>query len=184
MSLLVFPYDTMMPVLAKVIFKGNAATFGYISSCVGLGAIAGSLFMASVKNTGKLKSILMMAIVILGIGLTVFSRISNLPFAVPFAVLIGFGSLMPMTACITIIQMEAAANMRGRMMSYTAMAFFGMIPLGSLLVGFVSQKIGAPLTMLVQGIAALGIAVVFFRLIIGDKEETKTAEPTQIAIKN
>jgi MFS family permease len=184
MSLLILPYDTMMPVFAKVIFKGNAATFGYISSFVGLGAILGSLFMASVKGIGKLKAILLMSIIALGTGLILFSRISNFPFAMPFAVVIGFGSLMPMTACITIIQMEAAINMRGRVMSYVAMAYFGMLPLGSLLVGSISQKISAPLTMLIQGIIAFGIAAVFFRLLITKKEKTIAGEPDAAPIKN
>jgi MFS family permease len=173
LSLLVLPYDMMMPIFAKVIFKGNAATFGYISSFGGLGAILGSLFMASVKNVSKLKVILLTGIAILGIGLIFFSRISYFPFAMPFAVIIGFGSLMPMTACITIIQMEAASNMRGRVMSYVAMAYFGMLPLGSLLIGTISQKLTAPTTMLCQGIMALIIVGVFskYLLIKPDKSE-------------
>jgi len=178
MSLLILPYDTMMPVFAKVIFKGNAATFGYISSFVGLGAILGSLFMASVKGVAKLKVIQLISIAMLGIGLIVFSHISNFPFAMPFAVIIGFGSLMPMTASITIIQMEAATHMRGRVMSYVAMAYFGMLPLGSLLVGSISQKISVQLTMFLQGIMAICIAAIFWRLLsIKKKKETISTEP-------
>ncbi len=165
MALLILPYDTMIPIFAKVIYRGNAATYGYISSFMGLGALAGSLLIASVKGIEKLKSILFTSIIVLGVGLILFSSISNFALAMPFAVLIGLGSLTPMTACITIVQMEAAANMRGRVMSYVAMAFFGMLPLGSLLVGFVSQKISAPSTMLIQGIAAIVIAFIFSRLL-------------------
>lgn len=177
MSLFILPYDTMMPVFAKVIFKGNAATFGYISSFVGLGAILGSLLMASVKGVGKLKKILLMSIVLLGIGLILFSRISSFPFAMPFAVMIGFGSLMPMTASITIIQMESAANMRGRVMSYIAMAYFGMLPIGSLLVGFISQKISVPLTMFIQGIMAIGVAAAFSKILGSKEKEVPLASP-------
>ncbi|MDB5110302.1 MAG: major facilitator superfamily 1, partial [Mucilaginibacter sp.] len=133
LSLLVFPYDTIVPVFAKVIFKGNAATFGYISSFMGLGAILGSLFFASLKNGTNLRVILLIGIAILGAGMIIFSRISYFPVAMPFAVLIGFGSLLPMTACITTIQVEAASHMRGRVMSFVAMSYFGMLPLGSLL---------------------------------------------------
>lgn len=165
MSFLILTYDTMIPVFAKVIFKGDAATYGYISSFMGLGAIAGSLLMASVKGIDKLKSTLIISIIVLGTGLILFSRISHFTFALPFAILIGLGSLTPMTASITIIQMEAAPNMRGRVMSYIAMGFFGMLPLGSLLIGFISQKISAPLTMLLQGITAIVIAIIFSRLL-------------------
>jgi predicted MFS family arabinose efflux permease len=165
LSLLVMPYDTIIPVFAKTIFKGNAATFGFIYSFIGVGAVSGSFFLASLKKGASLKIVLLASIVILGIGLIFFSRISYFPAAMPFAILIGFGSLTPMTVTITIIQIEGAAHMRGRVMSYVAMAFFGMIPLGSLLIGAVSQKISAPTAMLGEGILALIVAAIFSKLI-------------------
>jgi MFS family permease len=163
LSLLVLPYDTMIPVFAKVIFKGDAATFGYISSFMGLGAIGGTFILASAKKGANLKMVLLLGSAILSFGLIFFSMITYFPVAMVFAVMIGLGSLLPMTVSITIIQMEAAPNMRGRVMSYIAMGFFGMLPLGSLLVGTISQKIGAPATMLCQGMIGLVIVVVFSR---------------------
>jgi MFS family permease len=177
LSLLILPYDTIVPVFAKVIFKGNAATYGYISSFMGLGAIMGSLLFASMKKGTNLRVILLGSIAILGVGLILFSRISNFPFAMPFAVLIGFGSLLPMTACITAVQVEAAPHMRGRVMSYVAMAFFGTLPLGSLLIGTISQKITAPLTMLCQGIMALMIAAIFSKALRIDKTGNENKKP-------
>jgi len=173
LSLTVLPYDTIVPVFAKVVFGGNAATYGYISSFMGLGAIGGSLFFASLKKGTNLRRILLMSIVILSVGLIIFSRISNFPLAMPFAILIGFGSLMPMTASITTIQVEAASHMRGRVMSFMAMAFFGMLPFGSLLIGIISQKITAPLTMLCQGISGLVIAALFYKWLDTSKGNKK-----------
>ncbi|GLU52924.1 MFS transporter [Dyadobacter frigoris] len=173
LSLFVLPYDTMMPVFAKIIYKGDAATYGYISSFIGLGAIMGSLFMASIKEVSHLKLVLLVSVAILGAGLIFFSRIQYLPAAIPFAIVIGFGSLSPMTAGITIIQMQSAPEMRGRVMSYVAMAYFGMLPLGSLLVGMVSQKVSAPLTMFYQGILALIIAAIFSKYILKQFGETR-----------
>lgn len=165
LSLFVIPYDTMEPVFAKVIFKGNAATYGYLSGCIGLGALIGSFLLASAKKGTNFRMIMLMSIVVLGMGLILFSRMSHFALALPFAVILGLGSITPMSTSITIIQMEAATHMRGRVMSYVAMAYFGMLPLGSLLIGTVSQKIGAPLTMLCQGIIALLIAALFYKLI-------------------
>jgi len=51
--------------------------------------------------------------------------------------------------------------MRGRVISYFAMAFFGMQPLGSLLIGTVSQYLGAPNTILAEGLAAIVITLSF-----------------------
>ena len=63
--------------------------------------------------------------------------------------------------------------MRGRVMSFVAMAYFGMLPLGSLLIGAISQQIGAPNTMFWQGITSLIIAAVFFKFLNGDARKSK-----------
>jgi MFS family permease len=174
LSLLILPYDTMEPVFAKVIFKGNATTYGYISGCIGLGALVGSFLLASAKKGINFRMILLLSIAVLGTGLILFSRMNHFALALPFAVILGLGSITPMSTSITIIQMEAAPHMRGRVMSYVAMSYFGMLPLGSLLIGTVSQKIGAPLTMLCQGITAIFIAVLFYKL-IPNSNPTKTS---------
>jgi MFS family permease len=183
LSLLILPYNTLLPVFAKVIFKGNARTFGYITSFIGLGAIVSSLFLASLKKGTDLRSIALINIVLLGIGLIFFSHISYFPVALLFAILTGFGTMSQTTICITIIQVHADASMRGRMMSYVAMAYFGMLPLGSLLIGAISQRIGAPDAMLCQGIMAIVVAIVFFNFLKGDKmnkENTVQLEEAEI----
>lgn len=165
LSFIVLPYDTLIPIFAKDVFKGNAATFGYISSFMGLGAITGTLFLASLKKGANLKKVLFASCCVSGIGLILFSHTVYFPLAMLFAVIAGFGTMMQNTICITIIQMESAAPMRGRMMSYVALGYFGMLPLGSLMVGSISQQIGPADTMLCQGITAIVIASVFFRYI-------------------
>lgn len=172
-SLLVGPYDTLLPVYAKVIFKGDASTFGYINSFIGVGALGGTFFLASVKPGGDLKMILLISMIILGISLMLFSHMRYFPLAMLFAVLSGFGMMSLGTICITILQVEADVNMRGRVISFAAMAMFGMLPLGSVLVGVVSQKIGAPDTMLCQGIIALVIAAIFYKFLSGDRRAQK-----------
>ena len=46
MSLFVLPYNTLLPVFAKMIFHGDAATFGYINRFIGIGALSGAFFLA------------------------------------------------------------------------------------------------------------------------------------------
>ncbi|MBS1917440.1 MAG: MFS transporter [Bacteroidetes bacterium] len=162
LGLFVLSFDTLLPVFAKTVFKGDAATYGYISGYMGLGAIAATLFLASLKKGADLKIIIIFSSVVLGVGLILFSHISYFPLAMFFAVISGFGAMAQNTLCITIIQVESSPAMRGRMMSYVAFAYFGMLPLGSLLIGSVSQKIGAPNALLCQGIFSLAIIAVFF----------------------
>jgi ABC-type sulfate transport system permease component len=55
--------------------------------------------------------------------------------------------------------------MRGRVIGILLMALFGMAPLGSVLVGFVSQHIGAPATVFAQGIIGVVVALVFVKFL-------------------
>ncbi len=172
-SLLVLPYNTLLPVYAKVIFKGDAATFGYINSFIGLGAVAGSVFLASLKPEIDLKIVLLINSIIFGVSLILFSHISNFPLAMVFGVISGFGMMSQTTIFITIIQVESDKNMRGRVMSFVAMAYFGMLPIGSLLIGYVSQKIGAPNAIFYQGIIALIIVAIFSGFLRSDRKKNQ-----------
>lgn len=162
LCLLVIPYNTLLPVYAKIIFKGNAATFGYINSFIGLGAVIAAIYLASLKSSTNLKRVLFTNTIILGISLIVFSHLNIFPIAMAVAIICGFGTMSLIPICNTILQLEADEAMRGRVISFFAMAAFGMIPIGSLVIGMVSKYIGAPNSLLIQGIIALIIAISFY----------------------
>ncbi|KAF2335493.1 MFS transporter [Flavobacterium daemonense] len=164
LSLLVIPYNTLLPVYAKVIFKGNAATFGYINSFIGVGAVSAAIFLASLKSSTNLKKILFTNTILLGFSLIIFSHLNNFPIAMMVAIVCGFGTMSLIPICNTILQLESSEAMRGRVISFFAMAAFGMIPLGSLFIGAVSKYIGAPNSILLQGVMALLIALSFYVL--------------------
>jgi len=161
MSLLVLPFSTLLPVYAKVIFKGNATTFGLIDSFIGLGALSGAFFLASLKPGSDLRRILFINTLIFGGGLILFSHETYFPLALAFATMSGFGMMSQTTISNTIIQTTADPAMRGRVISFFAMSFFGMQPIGSLLIGFLSKYIGTPATLLSEGVCAIIIAITF-----------------------
>lgn len=164
-SLLVIPFSTLLPVYAKVIFRGDASTFGYLNSFIGLGAIAGTFFLASLRSHVNLKTVLMINLVLFGIGLMLFSHATVFPVALAFCTLAGFGMMSQTTLSNTLVQTSVSREMRGRAISYFAMAFFGMQPLGGLLIGTLSHYLGAPDTILIEGIAAVLIALSFLPFI-------------------
>jgi MFS family permease len=172
-SLMVLPYNTLLPVFAKVIFKGDAATFGYINSFIGLGAISGSIFLAALKKDADLKIVLLINSIVFGVSLLLFSYSNYFPVAMLCATISGFGMMSQTTIFMTIIQINSAKNMRGRVMSYVAMAYFGMLPLGSLLIGAISSKIGAPKTIFCEGIVAIIIVFCFANFLRSDQKNKK-----------
>jgi len=165
-SLFVLPYNTVLPVFAKVIFKGGASTFGYINSFVGVGAVCGTVFLASRKPGGNLRMILLISALVLGVGLICFSQVRIFPVAMVFAAMAGFGAMGQYTSTNIMVQSGSDPAMRGRAIGIMLMAIFGMAPLGALITGAVSERIGAPATVLGQGVIALIIAVVFSRFLL------------------
>ena len=71
----------------------------------------------------------------------------------------GIGLMVQMASSNTLLQNLVDDKMRGRVMSFFTMAFFGTAPLGSLLAGYVSDRVGGPATLFVAGLCFVGLAV-------------------------
>ena len=164
-SLFVLPFTTLIPVYAKDIFKGTASTFGIIDSMIGLGAFGGAIFLASLKPERNFRKILAINTMLFGIGLVLFSYMRIYLAALLCATLAGFGMMSQITISNTLIQTTVKSSMRGRMISFYAMAFFGMQPLGGLIIGLVSQRIGVRGTVLAEGCIAILIGMLHFRFL-------------------
>jgi MFS family permease len=162
-SLFVLPFSTLIPVYAKDIFHGTASTFGVIDSVIGLGAFSGAIFLASLKPGTNLRKILAVNTFVFGCGLALFSHMPYYPLALVFAAVAAFGMMSQITISNTLIQTAVDPAMRGRVISIYAMAFFGMQPLGGLVIGFISQRIGVENTVLAEGLIALVIGVFHVR---------------------
>src|SRR6185312_9460411 len=186
LSLLVIPFSTLLPIYAKVIFHGNAATFGLIDSFIGLGAISGALYLTGqdASNDAERRRVLRSRTLIFAIGLILFSYTPWFPLAMFFAVIAGFGMMGQTTMINTIIQTTAAPEMRGRVISYFAMSYFGMMPVGSLLIGGIAQFAGAQPTLLGSGIIALIILGVAWKFLSAPAKTDGADEATQILTTN
>lgn len=165
-GLLILPYDTLIPVYAKEIFKGNAQTYGYISGFIGAGAVLGTVLLASFKKGTSMRKFLILSTIVLSVGLIGFSYTTNFYVSMFFATVMGFGGVTQFTTCNIIVQSEVIPEMRSRAISILLTAIFGMLPLGSLLIGYISEKINAPRTLLIEGIIGLLIALVFRKLLL------------------
>ncbi len=168
-SLLVLPFSTLIPYYARDVFHGTARTFGVIDSFIGLGAFSGAIFLASLKTGTDLRRILFINTLVFGAGLILFSHEHTYALALIFVTIAGFGMMSQITVSNTLIQTTVAPKMRGRVISYYAMAFFGMQPLGGLLVGSISKWIGTTDTLMGQGCAALLLGLLHWRFLHKEK---------------
>jgi len=162
-SLMGMPYTVLMPVIASDVLHGDANTLGWLMAASGLGALVGTLYLASRRSVVGLGRVNAIAAAVFGLGLVAFSRSRVLPLSLVLMLITGSAMMIQMAASNTILQTIVDEDKRGRVMSFYAMAFFGTVPLGSLFAGALAERIGAPDTILAGGVVCIIGAAVFMR---------------------
>jgi len=144
------PYQMLMPVFARTVFKAGETGLGFLMSAVGIGALCGSLIVASLGNFNRKGLIQFLAGGVFGLFLIAFGLSGSLRPAFVFLLFVGGGSSMFMTLTNTLIMTNTPEELVGRVMSISMMTF-GMMPLGTLPAGAFAEAFGAPLTVMVGG---------------------------------
>jgi MFS family permease len=157
---LAFPYMALMPVFATDVYGREATAFGIMGSAVGLGAVIGTLTLATLSNVERRGMLMMFAILLLGVSLVAFSQTKSFELALVFLALTGVAQMVFMTTNQTIVQMTVPDELRGRVMGIYMLSL-GMMPLGGLVGGIMAEATSAPTTILVLGILVCVIAVGF-----------------------
>ena len=157
------PYMVLMPIFAKDILHGGPHALGFLMGAGGLGAMVGALYLASRSTVLGLGKIILVSVILFGLGLIAFSFSTVLWLSMVLISISGFGHMVQMASSNTILQTISDDDKRGRVMSFYAMAFSGMMPFGSLFAGLLASKIGASSTVLTGGIACLLGAALFAR---------------------
>ncbi|HOW58414.1 MAG TPA: MFS transporter [Candidatus Omnitrophota bacterium] len=162
-SLMGVPFQVLMPIFAKDVFHGGAHTLGFLMAMTGCGALVGALYLAARKSVIGLGKIIGLAAVLFGVTMIVFSISRTFIVSMFILFVSGFGLMVHMASCNTILQTIVEEDKRGRVMSFYTMSFMGMMPFGSLLAGGLASKIGAPVTVLFGGICCMMGAFVFLK---------------------
>jgi len=168
-SFLNMPCVVLMPVFARDILHGGSHTLGFLMGATGIGALAGALYLASRKSVIGLARLITISTCIFGCGIIAFSFSRYLPLSLCLMLVTGFGMIVCMASCNTIVQTIVDEDKRGRVMSFYAIAFIGMAPLGSLLGGSIASKIGAPYSCPVRRLEHCG-RYLLLQAIAGDTQ--------------
>jgi MFS family permease len=154
-------YQVILPIVAGKTLAGGPHTLGILMAAAGLGALAGALYLASRSTTAGLPDVIAVSTTLLGGALVALSFTHSVWTATPLVFACGMGLMVQMASTNTIIQSTVDTGMLGRVLSLYAMAFFGGMPVGALLLGALSDRIGPMGTFFCAGIAVLAGAGAF-----------------------
>jgi MFS family permease len=161
-SFTALPYAVLMPIFADQILHGGPKALGLLMGCSGVGALCGALLLASRRTLKGLSTWVAAACAGLGIMLSLFSFSRTLWLSALLLAPAGFFTMVQMASSNTLIQSMVPDRLRGRVMSFYAMTFMGMAPLGSLLAGSLAHTLGPTWTVFIGGMVSLFGAAIFW----------------------
>ena len=146
-----FSYSVLLPVVAKETLHGDSGTFAWLSGAAGLGAIMGAIILGNAGPAEDIYRKIFTYIWLMGGAFVLlgFSTVTWLSILAMY--LIGFFMMGTFPILNSVIQSIVTDPMRGRVMSIYTMTFFGATPIGSLLVGYLADRIGTQTVAVASG---------------------------------
>jgi len=159
-NIFAMPYQALMPVFQKDVLQQGPGALGLMLAAPGVGAVIATLILASIASSVRRKGLLLLcALVLLGVGLIVFSQMTVLVGALLALVVVGGAQIFYATVTNTMLQLIVPDELRGRVMSIY-MLDHGLSPAGALMAGISTHYIGAPTTVAIMGTLVIMLAAV------------------------
>ncbi len=166
---LTYEFQVTLPVMADRGLHVGATGFGFMTAAMGLGAVLGGLFVAARGRTGLRP--LVIAATAFALTMVLATGAPSLDVELLALALAGGASIGFMSTGNSTLQLSAAPEMRGRVMSLWFVAFQGSTPIGGPVVGWlmavIGPRAGLGLGAVTAAIVALGGFLALRRLAAG-----------------
>jgi MFS family permease len=154
-------YGSLMPWFASERFHGDSKTLGLLYSAAGLGAVCGMIYLASRTNIRGLFKVTGWSAGAAGLALVAFSFSESLWLALPMLFVSSLSMMLTAASTNTVLQSIVPDELRGRVAALYVMSFLGMSPLGSLISGWLADRIGSQNALAIFGATGLSAALVY-----------------------
>lgn len=154
----------LLPGISDGLFGAGAQGFAWLSSAIGLGAVAGGVWVSMQSSGAQFIRVALWSALLQTVAVMAFALSGALWLAVVILTLAGFVITGFGIASQTIITLAARPNMRGRMSSMLTLIYRVPLALGALLIGFASDFAGMRIPIFVGSfLVAIGVAWIFTR---------------------
>jgi len=160
-TLLSYPLITFLPVIARTVFHGTSNTFTLFLCISGVGSVTGALLVAGQSaQPGQAKKSLQ-ALIVLGLTVSAIGLSRFLPLTSGAIFLSGALMMVVFALNTSLVQAQVGDAMRGRVMSVYNVAFRGGMPIGSVICGYLIEKLSVPTVLAGNGILVVILALYF-----------------------
>lgn len=154
---LAFNFQVVLPLYVTRSLHGAETTFTLLYSVLSAGSLVGALGTARRKKVTV--PMVVAGALAFGVSMALLAIAPNLWVAFPVAAVLGASSIAFMTSSTALVQTEAGADMRGRVLALQSMVFLGSTPIGGPLLGAVCEQFGARVGVAVGAAGALAAAL-------------------------
>lgn len=161
-SIFGWSFVTIMPVVVEQVFHMGATTLGYFYAISGAGAVLGTILVSAFSKKINRRLVIFGGCAIFSVFIILFTLTKSVFFATPFLFLSGLGIISQISIINSTIQHTVSDEIRGRVMSIYSLMFVGLMPLGSLEIGFVAEHLGASLALRISGFIMFLFGLFFF----------------------
>jgi MFS family permease len=151
-----YNFTIVLPLIADFVVETDAAGFGLLSACLGIGSLLGALFNAYASRMTMQRLLIGSSFFALIFATVALSSIYLLSALLLMA--LGFAGIIFTTTANTLVQTMVPDNLRGRVMSIYILLFIGSTPIGGFTIGTLSSLLGVSAALLTcAGLCALGV---------------------------
>jgi len=151
-------FAILLPAWSVKILGGDSTTNGFLQSARGAGSLIGALMIASLARARIKGKLLTLGSFVFPVLLLVWSAMRWLPLSLLVLGGVGWGTMLVLNVTNILVQLHVPDRLRGRVMSIYTVSFFGMFPVGALLMGTAAERIGESLTVALGALVALAFA--------------------------
>jgi MFS family permease len=155
------PALVLMPFFADDIFHRGSRGLGFLMGAMGIGAVAGTLWLARRTRVSGLPRVMVWSGVAVGAAYVTFAASRSFYFSLAVMPVIGLFVMRQMASANTTIQTVIPDEYRGRIMALYSMTVVGLGPFGSLAAGALAQHLGPRWTVAFGGVLAMIAAAAF-----------------------
>ncbi|HJR65941.1 MAG TPA: MFS transporter [Gemmatimonadaceae bacterium] len=152
------PYLVLMPVLARDVLRTDASGYGVLLTCVGIGAIAAALALATFGRGARRGRMLERAAYAFPLLLIALAISTSIWLSAILLVAVGFAMILNNAVSNTLLQTIVPDSFRGRVMAAYALVFIGFSPIGQLFGGMVASRFGVQWAIGGGGVVMLAYA--------------------------
>lgn len=161
-SLFGFSYAVLLPAFAVDVLHVGEAGLGALNTAVGIGALFGSLIVASMTQVRRKGLLLTAGSILFPAALFIFAFSHSFWLSLAALCVIGVAFVAQNALSNTVIQTVVPDKLRGRVMAVYMLMFFGTTPFGSLQAGSIAQAFGLPAGVAVGAGLTLAFALFVF----------------------